>query len=85
MPLQFTGQPTDVLVLGSQHLDERTPDAALATTLNRLIAWKPDVVVIEILPGEVIDSYLREGVSDLRYGGMPLAPALGAQAQAHSG
>lgn len=85
MSLEFTGQPTEVLVLGSQHLDERTPDTALALTLKRLIAWAPGVVALEIHPGELIDSYLREGNGDPRYGGMPLAPALGAQAQAHSG
>lgn len=87
MPLGFSGQLTEVLVLGTQHLDHHMPGSALVTTLERLIAWAPDIVATETLPGELIDTYIREGgwYDALEYGGMVQAPPLAAQAQALSG
>ena len=87
MPPALTGQPTEVLVLGTRHLDHSTPDTALAATLKRLTEWKPDVVAVEVLPGELIDLYVREGGQylDLQHGGIVEARPLGEQAQALTG
>jgi hypothetical protein len=83
----FTGQPTEVLILGTQHLDQTTSDAALASTQSRLTRWKPDVVAVEVLPGDLMDSYLREGgqYADLQHGGIVQAQPLGEQAQKLTG
>ena len=87
MSFAFAGQPTEVLVLGTQHLDHTTSDAALQSTLRRLMAWKPDVVAIEVLPGELIDLYLQEGgrYAGLQYGGIVQARPLRVRAQTLTG
>lgn len=87
MPPTFTGQPTEVLVLGTTHLDHGTPDTALVSTIQRLTAWRPDVVALEILPGELIDLYIREDgqYHGLQHGGILQARPLGEQAQALTG
>ncbi|CAM3264310.1 TraB/GumN family protein [Sphingomonas antarctica] len=50
----IAGPPSEVLVLGTPHLSELpaafTP-ASLAPVLDRLAAWKPDVITIESLSG----------------------------------
>lgn len=51
------GPPTRVLVLGSVHLADASPaegiaPAALAPVLDRLAAFRPEIVTIEALPGE---------------------------------
>ncbi|MBA3067999.1 MAG: hypothetical protein FP825_05890 [Hyphomonas sp.] len=56
---RLIGNPTEVLVLGSLHLSG-TPDgfdaAVLEPLLERLAAFKPDLIAIENLSGESIQS-----------------------------
>lgn len=54
-------RPTELLVLGIAHLTDRVQDAALAPAIERLARWKPDVIAVEQLPGELVDAYTREG------------------------
>ena len=53
------GPRTQVLVLGSVHLSQGGPEqfdpAALQPLLQRLAAYKPDIVTIEGLPGETCE------------------------------
>ncbi|GAA5502153.1 hypothetical protein Dxin01_01892 [Deinococcus xinjiangensis] len=83
MPHAFTGQPTEILILGSAHLNSTTPDAALLPTLERLKAWRPDLVGVEILAGEVVELYESQGgwLHELKHGGFPLARQLGPKAR----
>lgn len=85
MPHPFDGPPTELLVLGSAHLTEETPDDALQPTLRRLLAWGPQAVAVENLPGDVVQGYQMEGelYAGLRVGGYPLAVKLGAEASRH--
>lgn len=50
------GPPTQVLVLGSVHLSQGGPEhfdpASLQPVLQRLMAYKPDIITIEALSGE---------------------------------
>jgi hypothetical protein len=59
---RIVGQPTQVLVLGTPHLSG-APDnfdpAVLEPLLERLAAFRPDVIAIEALPGESIDALWR--------------------------
>ena len=56
---RVVGEPTQVLVLGSPHLSG-TPDdfdpAVLEPLLDRLAAFRPDMIAIEALSGESIDA-----------------------------
>ncbi|GGM00184.1 DUF5694 domain-containing protein [Deinococcus aerophilus] len=83
MPHAFSGPPTEVLVLGSAHLDHQTTDAALQPTLARLLAWHPQAVAVELLPGDVVQAYRQEGdlYADLRVGGYATALRLDAAAR----
>ncbi|WP_165795291.1 DUF5694 domain-containing protein [Deinococcus koreensis] len=83
----FTGPPTEVLIVGSLHLGADVPDAALARTSARLQAWRPDLVGVEVLPGELVELYDRQGgwLDELNYGGYPQARALGREAQEATG
>jgi len=85
MPHSFDGTPTQVLVLGTAHLNHEMPDAALRPTLRRLTDWQPDAVAVELLAGEVIQGYRAEGGSyaDLRWGGFSSALQLEAEARQH--
>lgn len=59
---QMTGPRAQVLVLGSVHLSEMPQGfnpAALDGLLNRLAAFKPDIITIEALAGEECDRALR--------------------------
>ncbi len=56
------GEPTQVLVLGSPHLSGAPDDfdpAVLEPLLDRLAAFRPDIIAIEALPGESIDTLWR--------------------------
>ena len=79
----FNGQPTEILILGTAHLGPQTPDAALSQTVNRLKAWQPDAVCVELLPGEVVDTFHCEGTmpENLQVGGYPQALKLEALAR----
>lgn len=85
MPHPVDGPPTELLVLGSAHLNAETTDAALQPTLERLLAWRPQAVAVEVLPGDVIQSYRLEGelYADLRVSGFPEALRLETQARKH--
>lgn len=87
MVTNLCGSVTEVLIVGSQHIGAELPDSALKHTLERLIAWQPDMVAIEILPGELVELYERQGeiFSDLKHGGYPLARKLRTQAQMFTG
>lgn len=80
---RLQGQRTELLVLGTSHLSAKTPDTALESTLSRLKNWQPDAVCVEVLPGEVVDTFRREGISTqvLGVGGYPQALALEALAR----
>jgi hypothetical protein len=58
----IAGRPAQVLVLGSPHLSQ-LPDkldpALLEPLLERLAAFKPDVITVEGLSGEECDTLLR--------------------------
>ncbi|MFK8055938.1 MAG: DUF5694 domain-containing protein [Saprospiraceae bacterium] len=64
--------PTQVLVLASTHLNglsKRPTSAALEPVRDKLAAFRPDVITIEALPGEVCETLLAypseyEGVAD---------------------
>lgn len=65
----FAGPASEVLVLGTPHLSglPKTFDpAVLSPLLDRLAAWKPDVIAIEALSGPQCD-YLRR-YADLHAG-----------------
>ncbi|CAM3575709.1 DUF5694 domain-containing protein [Deinococcus frigens] len=85
MPFAFDGVPTELLVLGSAHLTVETADDALQPTLKRLLAWHPQAVAVENLPGAVVQGYRREGelYASLRVGGYPVAIKLGVEASGH--
>lgn len=73
-------RPTRLLILGVTHLghtEPPEPQQALEGIIGRICRWRPDVIAIEALPGELIDSYLRLGgpFADLQVGGMPQAVA----------
>lgn len=59
---QHVGEPTQVLVLGTPHLSGTPEDfdpAVLEPLLQRLAAFKPEVIAIEALSGESIDALWR--------------------------
>ena len=56
------GGPNEVLVLGSSHLSELPAafaPAHLAPVLDRLAAWKPQVITIEAVPGAQCEYLIR--------------------------
>lgn len=58
----MVGPRAQVLVLGSMHLSEMPKDfnpAALDGVLDRLAAYKPDIITVEDLPGEECDLAAR--------------------------
>lgn len=59
---RVVGEPTQVLVLATPHLSG-TPDdfdpAVLEPLLDRLAAFRPDIIAIEALSGESIDALWR--------------------------
>lgn len=78
-------RPTELLVLGIAHLTDRVQDAALAPAIERLARWKPDVIAVEQLPGELVDAYTREGgiYESLNVGGIDAARELAAIGRHH--
>lgn len=59
---RVVGEPTQVLVLGSPHLSGAPEDfdpAVLEPLLDRLAAFRPDIIAIEALSGESIDALWR--------------------------
>jgi hypothetical protein len=58
----MTGPHAQVLVLGTVHLSELPPGfnpASLNSVLDRLEAFKPDIITVEALPGEECDLAAR--------------------------
>jgi hypothetical protein len=66
----MVGPRTQVLVLGSPHLSQlpkgvRVTEAQLAPVLDRLAAFRPDIITIEAIPGETCELMRRyAGVYD---------------------
>ena len=61
---RMPGTPTQVLVLGTVHLAQgdgadRLDPATLAPVLQRLEAFRPDIITIEAMPGETCDLMAR--------------------------
>lgn len=59
---EIAGQPAQVLVLGTPHLSqlpEKLDTSLLTPLLDRLAAFKPDVITIEALSGEECDAAKR--------------------------
>lgn len=76
----MAGPRAQVLVLGTVHLGELPgtfKPAALDGVLNRLAAFKPDIITIESLPGEECDQAARQPA---KYGADYCAPTDEAQA-----
>lgn len=84
---EFSGPPTEILIVGSQHIGPTISDTALQNTLARLIAWTPDLVAVEVLPGEVVQLFHEQGgwLTDFKHGGFPVALKLGQVAQELTG
>lgn len=58
----ITGRPAEVLVLGSPHLSQlpgKLDPVLLEPLLNRLAAYKPEVITVEGLSGEECDTLRR--------------------------
>jgi hypothetical protein len=71
---------TRLLVMGATHLgrgSEPEPAHALDGIVERVVGWQPDAIAIEVLPGEVVDSYARLAgpFAGMRVGGLPDAVA----------
>ncbi len=84
---RVVGEPTQVLVLGSPHLSGAPADfdpAVLGPLLDRLAAFRPDIIAIEALSGESIDALWRyRGISPesaTSYGGRAMTMAAGVRA-----
>jgi hypothetical protein len=59
---EIAGQPAQVLVLGSPHLSQlpkKLDPKLLDPLLDRLAAFRPDVITVEGLSGEECDALLR--------------------------
>jgi hypothetical protein len=81
---RVVGERTQVLVLGSPHLSGAPEDfdpAVLEPLLDRLAAFRPDIIAIEALSGESIDALWRYRAiypeSATSYGGRPMTMAAG--------
>jgi hypothetical protein len=64
----MAGSRAQVLVLGTTHLNQQPKDwnaAALDPLLDRLVAYRPDIITIETEPGDECDLAARQPV---RYG-----------------
>lgn len=64
---KLAGTPAQVLVLGTVHLSQDLPkdfdpDPALRPVLDRLAAFKPDIITIESIPGEQCELMARHPV-----------------------
>lgn len=83
----YAGNPTQVLIVGTPHLAQLRVQPQLDVALERLRAWQPDQVAVEVLPGELAEMYSPPGHPNvtLRHGGRPVAWALGRQAQKETG
>lgn len=59
----LSGPPTRVMVLGTVHLGQDTPErvdaSALEPVLGKLEAFGPDIITIEAMPGETCDLMAR--------------------------
>lgn len=71
---------TKLLVFGVTHLGRSTvpePAEALIRVVERIVQWRPDAIAIEVLPGDLINSYCRLGgpYAGMRVGGLPEAAA----------
>jgi hypothetical protein len=53
--------PTEVLIVGVAHLTDEVPDAAIAGGRDRLLAWSPDLIAVENLPGHLVVEYEERG------------------------
>jgi hypothetical protein len=82
----MAGPRTQVLVLGSVHLSQGGPEtfdpAALQPLLQRLAAYKPDIITIEGLPGETCEvmrhrAAYRQAIEDYCPDTAPAQAALG--------
>lgn len=66
---------TRLVVFGVTHLGRRgvpEPDEALVGVVDRIVQWRPDAIAVEVLPGDLVDSYLRLGgpYAGMRVGGL---------------
>ncbi|WP_189642618.1 DUF5694 domain-containing protein [Deinococcus piscis] len=83
----YAGCPTEVLVIGTPHLAQLKMQPKLDVTLDRLRAWAPDQIAVEVLPGDLVETYSQLGHpnAELRHGGRPVAWQLGQRAQQVTG
>lgn len=62
---------TELLIVPTAHLSARTPEPALARARERLAVWRPNLVAIEALPGNLVVEYEQRGgtFADFQVGG----------------
>ncbi|WP_157235898.1 hypothetical protein [Brachybacterium sp. P6-10-X1] len=62
---------TELLIVPTAHLSAATPEPVVAQARERLAAWRPDLVAIEALPGNLVVEYERRGgtFADFQVGG----------------
>jgi hypothetical protein len=77
-----------LLVFGVTHLGRGAvlePDEALTGIVERIVRWRPDVIAVEVLPGDLIASYLRLGgpYAGMQVGGLPQAAACAEAVRPH--
>ena len=74
MPPMHAVTPTEVLLVPTMHLDAGTTDAVVERARAHLQRWRPDLIAVEALPGELVVQYEQRGgeFADFSVG---LAPA----------
>lgn len=62
---------TELLIVPTAHLSASTPEPAVARARERLAAWRPNLVAIEALPGNLVVEYEQRGgtFADFQVGG----------------
>lgn len=70
-----SSKSTELVIFPTVHLTDQTPEAAVHDARERLIAWRPDLVAVELLPGHLVVEYEQRGGSfaDLQVGGAAIA------------
>lgn len=62
---------TELLIVPTAHLSATTPEPVVAHARERLLSWRPDLVAIEALPGNLVVEYEQRGgtFADFQVGG----------------
>ncbi|ASK65613.1 hypothetical protein CFK39_06930 [Brachybacterium avium] len=70
-----SSRSTELLIVPTAHLTASTPDSVVSHARDRLLAWRPDLIAVEALPGELVVQYEQRsgGFADFSVGGAPHA------------